>query len=49
MPADSVSGEGLIPGSQPVAFWQCPYVTEGEKALGVPFTRVLMTRMRAPS
>ena len=48
VPADSVSGESLFPGSQRVVFPLCPLMVEGKRELsGGSFVRALISFMRA--
>lgn len=49
MPADSTSGEGLLPGAQMAISLLCPHLVEGVRELSeVSFTRTLIPFMRPP-
>ena len=49
VPAYSVSGESLLPGSKMAVFSLCPHMAEGTKDLsGAFFIRALIPFMKAP-
>ena len=49
VPADSVSGESPLPGSQATNFWLCPHMAKWARELsGASFIRALVPFVRAP-